>query len=135
MPRASGETARRTAVIGSGVAGLTAAPLRRTGRRHAGVGDEHVGAVRGLRTESAGARGPAGLLARPRNALSGPYLRMLAQVPRFHRAAHRLLTVDADQALTLGESLDREGFSACFRAHFMTPVVSAAWSCDAVSAL
>ncbi|MDQ0408162.1 hypothetical protein ABVB69_24335 [Streptomyces sp. NPDC000349] len=49
----------------------------------------------------------------------------------------------ADQALTLGEFLDREGFPACFRAHFMTPVVSAfmtpvvsaVWSCDAVTAL
>ena len=37
--------------------------------------------------------------------------------------------------MTLGEFLDREGFSAYFRAHFMTPLVSAVWSCDAVTAL
>ena len=86
----------------------------------------------GCGLEYAGARGPAGLLARPRNALNGPYLRMLAQVPRFHRAARRLLDGNAaDQALTLGEFLAREGFGPYFRAHFMTPVVSAVWSCDA----
>ncbi|WP_226030289.1 NAD(P)/FAD-dependent oxidoreductase [Streptomyces hyderabadensis] len=189
MPRASGERARRTAVVGSGVAGLTAAYV--LGREHRVTlyeADDRLGGhahthdltatdgrvhrvdsgfiVHNRRTypnllrlfdelgvatqesemsmsvrcegcglEYAGARGPAGLLARPRNALHGPYLRMLAQVPRFHRAARRLLTEDADRALTLGGFLDREGFSPYFRAHFMTPVVSAVWSCDAATAL
>ncbi|WP_435252920.1 NAD(P)/FAD-dependent oxidoreductase [Streptomyces tendae] len=189
MPRASGERARRTAVVGSGVAGLTAAYV--LGRQHRVTlyeADDRLGGhahthdltasdgrvhrvdsgfiVHNRRTypnllrlfdelgvatqesemsmsvrcegcglEYAGARGPAGLLARPRNALHGPYLRMLAQVPRFHRAARRLLAEDADRALTLGGFLDREGFSAYFRAHFMTPVVSAVWSCDAATAL
>ncbi|MGW8633109.1 NAD(P)/FAD-dependent oxidoreductase [Streptomyces sp. NPDC055793] len=189
MPRASGETAPRTAVIGSGVAGLTAAYVlghahhvtlyeaddRLGGHAHTheltaadgrihrvdsgfivhnrrtypnllrlfdelGVATQESEMSMSVRCEGcgleyAGARGPAGLLARPRNALNGRYLRMLAQVPRFHRAARRLLTADADQALTLGEFLDREGFSAYFRAHFMTPVVSAVWSCDALTAL
>ncbi|MEX3101952.1 NAD(P)/FAD-dependent oxidoreductase [Streptomyces sp. ST1015] len=89
----------------------------------------------GCGLEYAGARGPAGLLARPRHALRGAYLRLLAEVPVFHRAARRLLARDGEQDLTLGEFLDREGFSAYFRAHFMTPVVSAVWSCDAVTAL
>ncbi|MGW2131243.1 NAD(P)/FAD-dependent oxidoreductase [Streptomyces coelicoflavus] len=189
MPRASGEAGRRTAVVGSGVAGLTAAYV--LGREHRVTlyeADDRLGGhahthdltasdgrvhrvdsgfiVHNRRTypnllrlfgelgvatqqsemsmsvrcegcglEYAGARGPAGLLARPRNALHGPYLRMLAQVPRFHRAARGLLTDDADQSLTLGEFLDREGFSPYFRAHFMTPVVSAVWSCDAATAL
>ncbi|MFM9609257.1 NAD(P)/FAD-dependent oxidoreductase [Streptomyces niveiscabiei] len=88
----------------------------------------------GCGLEYAGARGPAGLLARPRHALRGAYLRLLAEVPAFHRAARRLLARDGEQDLTLGEFLDREGFSAYFRAHFMTPVVSAVWSCDAVTA-
>ncbi|MEU4979986.1 FAD-dependent oxidoreductase [Streptomyces sp. NPDC021969] len=189
MPRASGERARRTAVVGSGVAGLTAAHILGRAHRvtlyeaddrlggHAHTHDLTSSDGRGHRVDSgfivhnrrtyphllrlfdelgvatqesemsmsvrcegcgleyAGARGPAGLLARPRNALHGPYLRMLAQVPRFHRAARRLLTEDADQALTLGGFLDREGFSPYFRAHFMTPVVSAVWSCDAATAL
>ncbi|NEE54620.1 amine oxidase, partial [Streptomyces sp. SID8455] len=45
----------------------------------------------GCGLEYAGARGPAGLLAQPRSLLRGPYLRMLAEVPRFHRAARALL--------------------------------------------
>ncbi|BDE37336.1 hypothetical protein SLITK23_05810 [Streptomyces lividans] len=89
----------------------------------------------GCGLEYAGARDPAGLLARPRNALNGPLptqARPGAPVPpRRPRAAHE----DADQALTLGGFLDREGFSPYFRAHFMTPVVSAVRSCDAATAL
>ena len=88
----------------------------------------------GCGLEYAGARGPAGLFARPRNALSGSYLRMLAEVPVFHRAARRLLAKEPESPRTLGAFLDREGFSAYFRAHFMTPLVSAVWSCDAVTA-
>lgn len=89
----------------------------------------------GCGLEYAGARGPAGLFAQPRNLLRGPYLRLLAEVPAFHRAARRLLGERDDRSpLTLGEFLDREGFSAYFRTHFVTPVVSAVWSCDAATA-
>ncbi|MFE4645943.1 FAD-dependent oxidoreductase, partial [Streptomyces sp. NPDC056730] len=45
----------------------------------------------GCGLEYAGARGPAGLFARPRNALRPAYLRLLGEVPRFHRLARRLL--------------------------------------------
>ncbi|MFI1168790.1 NAD(P)/FAD-dependent oxidoreductase [Streptomyces sp. NPDC020801] len=89
----------------------------------------------GCGLEYAGARGPRGLLAQPRNVLRGAYLRMLAEVPLFHRAARRLLDRGADDTLTLGGFLHRAGFSPYFRAHFMTPVVSAVWSCDAETAL
>ncbi|MDI3408988.1 NAD(P)/FAD-dependent oxidoreductase [Streptomyces cavernicola] len=89
----------------------------------------------GCGLEYAGARGPAGLFARPRNALSARHLRLLAQVPAFHRAARRVLARDAEASLTLGEFLDRERFSPYFRTHFMTPLVSAVWSCDAATAL
>ncbi|MCS0605858.1 FAD-dependent oxidoreductase [Streptomyces sp. LP11] len=88
----------------------------------------------GCGLEYAGARGPAGLLAQPRNALRGPFLRLLAEVPRFHRAARRLLARGGQGGLTLGAFLDRERFSPYFRAHFMTPLVSAVWSCDAGTA-
>ncbi|MDX2544221.1 NAD(P)/FAD-dependent oxidoreductase [Streptomyces sp. WI04-05B] len=88
----------------------------------------------GCGLEYAGARGPAGLFARPRNLSRGPYLRLLTEVPVFYRAARRLLAEDGRAPLTLGEFLDREGFSAYFRAHFVTPVVSAVWSCDAGTA-
>ncbi|MGW7207813.1 NAD(P)/FAD-dependent oxidoreductase [Streptomyces sp. NPDC054837] len=88
----------------------------------------------GCGLEYAGARGPAGLLARPRSLLRGRYLRLLAEVPAFYRAARRLLAESPGDPLALGEFLDREGFSGYFRAHFMTPVVSAVWSCDAATA-
>ena len=77
--------------------------------------------------EYAGARGFGGLfpswssLTRPR------YLLMLAEVKRFHRAALRLLEGDDDDA-TVGEFLDRHGFSQYFIDHFMTPLIAAVWS-------
>ncbi|MFJ4692340.1 NAD(P)/FAD-dependent oxidoreductase [Streptomyces sp. NPDC088766] len=181
---------RRTAVVGSGVAGLTAAYVLggahhvtlyeaddrlgghahthrltgRDGRTHRvdsgfivhndrtyptlrrlfgelGVATQESEMSMSVRCEGcgleyAGARGPAGLFAQPRNALRPPYLRMLAEVPAFHRAARRHLARDPDarDTSTLGEFLDRQGFSPYFRTHFMTPLVSAVWSCDAVTA-
>ncbi|WP_405953222.1 FAD-dependent oxidoreductase [Streptomyces prunicolor] len=180
---------RRTAVIGSGVAGLTAAYiLGRSGHVTLYEADDRLGGhahtheltsahdgrvhrvdsgfiVHNRRTyprllrlfdelgvptqesemsmsvrcegcglEYAGARGPAGLFAQPRNLLRPRYLRLLAEVPLFHRAARRLLAQGGQEALTLGEFLDREGYSAYFRAHFVTPMVSAVWSCDALTA-
>lgn len=91
----------------------------------------------GCGLEYAGARGPSGLFAQPRSALRGPYLRMLADVPRFHRAARALLALPEGGAseMTLGEFARRGRFSPYFRAHFLTPVVSAVWSCDPVTAL
>ncbi|MFJ4826743.1 NAD(P)/FAD-dependent oxidoreductase [Streptomyces bacillaris] len=91
----------------------------------------------GCGLEYAGARGIAGLLARPRSALRGPYLRMLGEVPRFHRAARALLELPEGPAteMTLGEFTRRGRFSPYFHAHFLTPMVSAVWSCDPVTAL
>ncbi|MGW7610160.1 NAD(P)/FAD-dependent oxidoreductase [Streptomyces sp. NPDC054766] len=88
----------------------------------------------GCGLEYAGARGPAGLFARPRSALRGPYLRMLTEVPAFHRAARRLLAEGGEDTLTLGEFLARQRFSPYFTRHFMTPLVSAVWSCDTATA-
>ncbi|WP_455355079.1 NAD(P)/FAD-dependent oxidoreductase [Streptomyces sp. SYSU K217416] len=89
----------------------------------------------GCGLEYAGARGPAGLLARPGYAFRAGYLRMLTEVPAFHRAARRLLARDGDETLTLGEFLVRGRYSRYFVAHFMTPVVSAVWSCDGATAM
>ncbi|MEU4167918.1 FAD-dependent oxidoreductase [Streptomyces sp. NPDC026665] len=88
----------------------------------------------GCGLQYAGARGPAGLFARPRSALHGPYLRMLTEVPAFHRAARRLLAEGGEDTLTLGEFITRQGFSPYFTRHFMTPLVSAVWSCDSATA-
>ncbi|MEU4094184.1 FAD-dependent oxidoreductase [Streptomyces sp. NPDC026673] len=89
----------------------------------------------GCGLEYAGARGPAGIFAQPRNALRPAYLRMLAEVPRFHRLARRLLAEGgSDDTTTLGEFLRAAGFSAYFTAHFTTPLVACVWSCSPRSA-
>ncbi|MEW2517867.1 NAD(P)/FAD-dependent oxidoreductase [Actinacidiphila alni] len=92
----------------------------------------------GCGLEYAGARGPRGLLARPRNALRGRYLRMLTEVTAFHRAARHLLAAggsDEEGGRTLREFLAEGGFSPYFVQHFMTPLVSAVWSCSPATAL
>ncbi|MFF2197205.1 NAD(P)/FAD-dependent oxidoreductase [Streptomyces sp. NPDC058157] len=87
----------------------------------------------GCGLEYAGARGPRGLLGGG-NLLRGRHLLMLAEVPRFHRAARRLLA-DADATRTLGAFLRQERFSPYFVGHFAIPLVSAVWSCAPDAAL
>ncbi|MDE8670372.1 FAD-dependent oxidoreductase [Pseudarthrobacter sp. H3Y2-7] len=99
----------------------------------------------GCGLEYAGARdGGKGIIARPSSLLRGRYLLMLVEVMRFYRRARALIdagaTSDAGAGtggdeLTLGEFLDKERFSPYFISHFMTPVVSAVWSCDPTTAL
>ena len=79
--------------------------------------------------EYAGALGPRGLFPGGRNLTSPAYLRMLIEVPRFHRRARALLEGDGED-VTLRDFLDRHGFTAYFRRHFMEPLVAAVWSCD-----
>jgi len=86
----------------------------------------------------AGNRGPAGLGAGL--AVGGrAYLQMLAEVPRFHRAARRLLAgappAGAAGGISLGDFLREGGFSRYFTAHFAVPVVAAVWSCPQGTAL
>ncbi|WP_432052836.1 NAD(P)/FAD-dependent oxidoreductase [Streptomyces xiamenensis] len=181
-------TARRTAVVGAGVSGLTAAHVlskrdevtlfeadgRLGGHAHthdvAGPGRMHAVdsgfivhndrtypqllrlfrelgvstqesemsmSVRceGCGLEYAGARGPRGLFARPGTALRPAALRMFAEVPRFHRRARAVLRSTAGDTVTLGEFLSAGGFSGYFTGHFMTPLVSAVWSCSPETAL
>jgi len=98
----------------------------------------------GCGLEYAGARGGArGIIARPSSLLRGRYLLMLVEVMRFYRRARALLAAAPPSAPgghtvpepTLGEFLAREKFSPYFISHFMTPVVSAVWSCDPTTAL
>ncbi len=84
--------------------------------------------------EWAGAMGAGGLFPTWRNLARPAYLRMLTEVPRFHRAARRLLAARGDD-VTLRDFLDEHGFSAYFARHFMEPVVAAVWSCDPAVAL
>src|ERR1700712_3002245 len=77
----------------------------------------------GCGLEYAGARGVRGLFPRAANAGNPAYLRMLVEVPRFHRAARAVLAAPADGAdLTLGQFLARGRYSRYFVAHFVKPV-------------
>ncbi|MFD7974921.1 NAD(P)/FAD-dependent oxidoreductase [Streptomyces sp. NPDC059071] len=87
----------------------------------------------GCGLEYAGARGPRGLLGGG-NALRGRHLRTLAAVPRFHRAARRLLAV-GDTGATFADFLRAHRFPAHFVSHFAVPLVSAVWSCAPDTAL
>jgi len=97
--------------------------------------------------EWAGARGIGGLLPTLRNPHLADHLRMLAEIPVFHRRARRLLALSADPQvgasrmteatemtepadMTLREFLAAGSFSAYFVRHYMEPLVAAVWSCD-----
>ncbi|MFK3731362.1 NAD(P)/FAD-dependent oxidoreductase [Streptomyces sp. NPDC088090] len=88
----------------------------------------------GCGLEYAGARGPAGLFA-SRATLRGRHLRLLAEVPVFHRGARRLLARTPHSGVTFGDFLREGGFSSSFVSHFALPLVSAVWSCPARTAL
>ncbi len=85
--------------------------------------------------EYAGALGLRGIFPTSANVGKGRYLRMLVEIPRFHRAARRLLESPAGDDETLAAFLERHDFSAYFRRHFMEPMVAAVWSCDPDTAL
>ncbi|WP_433722452.1 NAD(P)/FAD-dependent oxidoreductase [Nocardia sp. CA-129566] len=89
----------------------------------------------GCGLEYAGARGPGGLFVAPRSLVRGRYLRLLAEVPRFHRLARAELDSDVENPCTLSEFVRSAGFSAYFVTHFLTPLVAAVWSCDPATAL
>ena len=195
---------RRVAVVGSGVAGLTAAhvlarethvTLFEADSRLGGHADTHVVEVGeqtwaidtgfivhnertyphllrlfeelGVQTQDsdmsmsvrsddhrlewAGALGLPGLFPTWRNAVRPSYLRMLVEIPRFHRMARRVLasappvvepvetttTLAGSTAVdeTLESFLDRGHFSPLFRTHFMESLVACVWSCDPALAL
>ena len=94
----------------------------------------------GCGLQYAGQRGLGGLAPGLRRG-RGRYLRRLGEVPRFHRAARRLLAAETagassgDGNQTLGEFLDEGGFSRYFTAHFALPLVAAVWSCPPGTAL
>jgi predicted NAD/FAD-binding protein len=88
----------------------------------------------GCGLQYAGQRGLAGLAAGlPRG--RGRYLHMLAEVPRFHRAARRVLDQGDPVGQVLGDFLRTGGFSRYFTAHFVLPLVAAVWSCPSGTAL
>ena len=88
----------------------------------------------GCGLQYAGQRGLPGLAAGlPRG--RGRYVRMLAEVPRFHRAARRLLDHCDHDGQVFADFLRTGGFSRYFTAHFALPLVAAVWSCPSGTAL
>ena len=88
----------------------------------------------GTGLEWAGALGRRGVFPTSAHLRNPPYLRMLTEIPKFHRRARAVLaSTGADT--TLREFLAAGRFTAYFTRHFMEPLVSAVWSCDPVVAL
>lgn len=89
--------------------------------------------------EWAGALGRRGLFP-DRSMLRADHLRMLTEIPRFHRMARRLLdetsATDAAADLeTLAAFVARGRFTERFRTHFLEPLIAAVWSSDPEHAL
>ncbi|MGU3431459.1 NAD(P)/FAD-dependent oxidoreductase [Actinomycetes bacterium M1A6_2h] len=180
---------RNVAVIGSGVAGLTAAwvmsksadvTLFEADRRLGGHADTHVVDTAGgplpvdtgfivhndrtyptlqrlfreldvatqesdmsmsihcdgCGLEYSGGQGVSGLFPSVGTALRPKYLTMLREITRFHRQARELLaSPDTDDSVTVDDFVAMGEYSPYFTAHFMTPLVSAVWSCNPVVAL
>ncbi|MFA6298968.1 MAG: DUF1365 family protein, partial [Nocardioides sp.] len=82
--------------------------------------------------EWAGALGRKGVFPSARHLLNPRYLRMLTEIPRFHRQARALLAGNGGDGedTTLRDFLAAGGFTPYFTRHFMEPLVAAVWSCD-----
>ena len=84
--------------------------------------------------EWAGALGRQGVIPTRGHLRRPAYLRMLTEIPRFHRRAKAVLASEGDDQ-TLRDFLAEHGFTPYFVRHFMEPLVAAVWSCDPEVAL
>lgn len=83
------------------------------------------------RLEYAGARGLPGLIPELGTLKHGRYLRMLTEVPKFHRHARRLLDGNLPENVTLEQFLRTGRYTQYFVDHFLIPLVSCVWSAGA----
>ena len=82
----------------------------------------------GCGLQYAGGRGAKGIFAKPSKLLDPRFISLLFAVPRFYRAARKLLVEDVESEITWGEFLTKEKFSEYFINHYAIPVVSCVWS-------
>ena len=82
----------------------------------------------------AGGRGAKGVLAQPWRILDPRFVKMLIDIPRFHRAARAVLAENGPE-ITWGQFLKQGGWSKYFINHFALPLVSTVWSADDDNAL
>jgi predicted NAD/FAD-binding protein len=76
---------------------------------------------------------PATVFAQPANALRPAFLRMLADVGRFHRRALELAADDPGPDYTLGDLLAERRWSPGFVDWYLVPLGSSIWSADPAS--
>jgi predicted NAD/FAD-binding protein len=70
----------------------------------------------------------AALFAQPRNALRPAFWRMLRDVLRFNREASALAREEGPWQASLGDFLERGGYSRAFRDWYLVPMAAAIWS-------
>ncbi|KAH0585845.1 hypothetical protein H2248_007134 [Termitomyces sp. 'cryptogamus'] len=64
----------------------------------------------------------------PKNLLDPAMWRLLWDVARFNATAGRILLQEDEDNLSVGEYLDREGYSASFKDNYLIPMTAAIWS-------
>jgi predicted NAD/FAD-binding protein len=87
----------------------------------------------GCGLEYAGGRGPRALFSQRRRAADPRFLRMLTEVPRFHREAKAVIE-SGDDGLIWGDFLRTHRFTPYFIRHFAVPLVSCVWSSGSADA-
>jgi predicted NAD/FAD-binding protein len=83
---------------------------------------------KGCGLQYVGGRGAKGILAKPSKLIDPRFIKMLIDVPKFYKQAHKLLETDHDSSVTWGEFLKQNKFSNYFIKHYAVPVVSCVWS-------
>lgn len=82
----------------------------------------------GCGLEYAGGTGGSGVVAQPARLADPRYVRLLADVPRFHRRARAVLAGESDPSQTWGDFLRDARFPAYTIRHFALPLVACVWS-------
>lgn len=75
-----------------------------------------------------GGRGVKGILVKPIKLLDPRFIKLLIDVPRFYKAARKILQSDIESKVTWEEFLNSNHFNDYFKKHYAIPVVSCVWS-------